>query len=357
MALQGTIDAFPLTDVLQLLASSAKSGRLTLEGDRGRNEMWIDHGDVVGAGAGASTSAANLVFEMLRFRDGSFSFGDDPEGPSCSVEPVPLAKALVEAESLIEEWQRIEALVPSRAHRISLVPELTESTVTLDRQDWAVMVAVGDTPTVERLGERLDRDELSCGALVAALVERGVLGVVDPDIGSSGTELHALALVETLESSGEGDSLSGAVIDDLGAEVFPDRFPIDDLLGGAGADGSWGDDEDGGRFAAAQTLDAAAADPFVPFGGDLNERTAEAWDDVVTGYGAAPPVSPVPDEAGTISQEGADEVLRQMSRLSPKAAEAIAAALNTSGPSDSIVFESAVDDPAGDGPAPFLGAL
>ena len=58
MALQGTIDAFPLTDVLQLLSSASKSGRLLLEGDRGRAELWIEEGSVIGGDPAGSASKA-----------------------------------------------------------------------------------------------------------------------------------------------------------------------------------------------------------------------------------------------------------------------------------------------------------
>lgn len=360
MALQGTIDAFPLTDVLQLLATSAKSGKLALDGDRGRTEVWIERGDVVGTDTGTATTAENLVFELLRFVDGSFVFGDDTGRPTRPIDPVPLTSCLAQAASLLDEWKRIEAVVPSPAHRVSLVSELAERSVTLDQSDWTVLVAVGDRPSVDTIGRRLGSDEFSCGALLAALVERGVLVVEapEPDGGSSLADApegaEALALVDLGGlSDGAGEERAGAG----GGDGFPERFPIDDLLGGSDLDSAAWDEEQDGRFAAAQTLEPAASDPFAPFGGDLNERTAEAWDDVVSGHVGGPGEVRLGDDPEPASGDGADEVLRQMSRLSPKAAEAIAAALNTSGPAESIMYEAAVDDSEGDGPGPFLGTL
>ena len=51
MALQGTIETFALPEVLRLLGSGAKTGRLRLSGDRGSGSVWIDGGKVVGAEA------------------------------------------------------------------------------------------------------------------------------------------------------------------------------------------------------------------------------------------------------------------------------------------------------------------
>ncbi len=359
MALQGTIDAFPLTDVLQLLATSSKSGRLTLDGDRGRAELWIEGGDVVGAGSGAGSSAEKLVFELLRYTDGSFQFGDESGTPRHGVEPVPLIECLERAGALLDDWRRIEAVVPSPAHRIGLARELRDSSVTLDRDDWAVVVAVGDMPTVEAIGERMAIDEFGCGAMLAALVERGVLLVEEPDRSANAPRsVTGDKAVDSDQQTDSDDSHLGSDLiarrDEGGTDGFPDRFPIDDLLGGSDpGSSSWEDDDESGRFAAAQTLEPAASDPFTPFGGDLNERTAEAWDEVVAGHGVGDPDE---DLSGRSPHDGADEVLRQMSRLSPKAAEAIAAALNTSGPAETIVFEPLADDD-GDGPSPFLGTL
>ena len=44
MALQGTIDSFVLVDVMRLLGSSSKSGRLIVNGDRGSANLWFDRG-------------------------------------------------------------------------------------------------------------------------------------------------------------------------------------------------------------------------------------------------------------------------------------------------------------------------
>ena len=135
VALQGTIDAFPLTDVLQLLSSSSKSGRLLLEGDRGRAELWIDEGSVVGGDAPLHRpGAAQLVFELLRFDDGSFVFdAARRERPRSRSTPAELGECVRAAAELLEEWVRIEAVVPSMRHRVEIAPELAEEAVTVDR--------------------------------------------------------------------------------------------------------------------------------------------------------------------------------------------------------------------------------
>src|SRR5262245_13642933 len=77
VALQGTLDTFALPDVLRLLAGTRKTGRLRLVGDRGNGSVWVDGGSVVATEASGSPAPKGLgevFFELLRYRDGSFTF-------------------------------------------------------------------------------------------------------------------------------------------------------------------------------------------------------------------------------------------------------------------------------------------
>ncbi len=395
MALQGTIDAFPLTDVLQLLSSSAKSGRLLLEGDRGRAELWIEEGSVVGGDpAGPASGAAQLVFELLRFDDGSFVF-DPPDatadGPPLAVEPVGLDECVRDAVALLEEWERIEAVVPSMRHRLRLVDELVEDEVTLGAQEWRLVTVVGDGPSVARAAERLGLDEFACCAALAELVGRSLLVVEEPmdgsldapgDVGPAPVGTTRSDLGSAVDVGEPATDPDASAVRSVAAEeeTFPEHFPIDDLLGGSSeAEGPWSaDDGDAHRFAAAQTFDTRGTDQYAAdaFGApetDLTDRTAEAWDDVVAGQSTVPEAADGPVQAieepwqelpiDTADQqaadETADEVLRQMSRLSPKAAEAIAAALNSpsSSPAAPLSHDTGADRRDGDGPVTFMGSF
>jgi hypothetical protein len=413
VALQGTIDAFPLTDVLQLLSSSSKSGRLLLDGDRGSAALWIEEGTVVGAGDRVD-SAAVAVFELLRHREGSFSFEAtadlDGQAPEVELDPVELSECLADAGELLTEWSRIEAVVPSMQHRVQVVAVPEQDTVTLDRDEWALVVAAGDTPSVAELARRRDQGEFACCSSVAGMVARSLVDVLEPSdrTGSAGAEGVAAppgpALeIEDLYEQGEpapddatsdDDAASdpGArELDDvldrlLGEEgpadeegAFPQHFPIDDLVGDDGAEGAdpWDrrdheEEHDAQRFAAAQTFEPLGGldeprggSPFVDHGtAESDDRragdpTAAAWDEIAADTAAS-------SAADVAAEESADEVLRQMQRLSPKAAEAIAAALSTPGQPGSAVDTAAGPDAEhsseggrgdGEGPITFLGSL
>jgi len=393
VALQGTIETFPLTDVLTLLGSSAKTGRLELTGNRGTSWLWVEGGRVVGGtieGRGV-IDPARLVFELLRFSDGAFEFtaGDlddlavDDAAPAV-LDPMPLTDGIAAAEDLLEKWRSIEAFVPSTRHRVLLATDLPSDSVTVDSATWSLIVAASRTPAVDSIAEALDLDEFDVCAAVASLIADGLATLEAPIAGA--IALHSgsdpLAAVEPASdadeerdafgaSEGRGEAETGSGADEHDGN-FPNRFPIDDLLGDGAMerDDPWSSPEmeqfDQGRRTGAEADDMAVASPVVesvPFGAeapvddllrtefDPVRSTAAAWNDMVDDE--APPSSgPTRSEDDT-----ADEVLRQMSKLSPKAAEAIAAALSAVPAAETSQNRVAEDDERAGETSTFLGSF
>ena len=83
--LQGSLENFALDEVLGLLASTGKTGRLGLTGDRGNGELLLCDGRLVDAESTAlpaGTDPEEIIFELLRFQAGSFTFDIGPVDPS-----------------------------------------------------------------------------------------------------------------------------------------------------------------------------------------------------------------------------------------------------------------------------------
>ncbi len=377
VALQGTIDTFPLTDVLALLETSAKSGQLTLTGTRGSGQIWLDDGSIHGGTLDRddTLTADRLLFELLRFEEGSFEFSsvEVAEFPKFESSPLPIKACIESAAQMLEQWERIESIVPSILHRISLAPELPVAEMTVDSELWSFLVAVSSSETVADAAQLLRMDNYECSAVIASLVEQQLAVISEPagsiaPLGESAPESEP-APAESI--GGEADVDDSTLIEDLQQEEamwdepannFPERFPIDDLLlddsddnaDPWGAAGSDSDDSNGGDTQAAQTnfvglpevesvpLDSAAGGPH-QIGSGLRD-----WDEMVN-------MEPLKSDGVNSPEETADEVLRQMSKLSPKAAEAIAAALGSA--ADQSQESTAPDDTTGLGPVSFLDSF
>ena len=183
MALQGTLDTFSLPDVLKLLATTSKTGRLRIDGDRGQGSVWLSDGRVVDADADRAVDGApteEVVFELLRFSSGSFAFDADSHTPKAE-HPDDVNDLLRRANSLLSEWTELEAVVPSLDHRVSLTSELSSDEVTIDADRWRSLVAVGGGRSVGEVASSLGLSELNVSRAVRDLVELGVADVDSPE--------------------------------------------------------------------------------------------------------------------------------------------------------------------------------
>jgi len=182
VAVEGTLDAFALSDVLRLLAASEKTGSLSVDGDRGRGRVEILDGELVAAttDSTAPTAAADeVMFELMRFTRGSFRFSVDEQPMEVDGEPLEIEDVLGQATELLDEWRDLEGVVPSLHHRVLMAQELDTDQVTIDARLWGALVAVAASRTAGDLAAALGLGELGVARLVSDLVDLGV-AVVEP---------------------------------------------------------------------------------------------------------------------------------------------------------------------------------
>ncbi|MCP3987637.1 MAG: DUF4388 domain-containing protein [Actinomycetia bacterium] len=184
--LQGSLDDFALDEVLGLLSSTAKTGKLDLKGNRGNGILHLDEGQLVRATASnvvAGTEPEDVLFELLRYNDGSFSFvASDSEKGTYSQD---VGVALASAEARLAEWRTIEAIVPSLRHVVMPSAELPSDEITINRNEWASLIVIGDGCPVSTLCEKLALGEVDGSRQIKSLVERGLIRVVPPRSGST----------------------------------------------------------------------------------------------------------------------------------------------------------------------------
>ena len=347
MALQGTLDTFALPDVLRLLAATKKTGRLRITGGRGTGSVWATSGEICGVEATHAphaTEPVDALFELLRFTDGAFTFDaealhDDP------MPPTEVEGLLSQAEAQLAEWREIEAVVPSMDAWVTLRKVLPAPELTLDQDRWQTLVAVGGGATVRRVADELCLAELPISRAIKDLLEIGVVdlaetapagvgivtsGLVAPSaapVDPAPRPLVATTPPDTIElaepAPGPRARRARAVAPPPAEpEVF---VPLD--LPGQGSPASYdepaaGNDDD--------DVDQSAADLAAAFPGLAAQAKAES-----------------PDTAeAEISAPEDEEIARQLSTLSPRAAQAIraAAAAGTEEERDAALDEADSED-------------
>ncbi len=184
--LQGSLDNFALDEVLGLLASTTKSGTLEVKGDRGTGTLGLRQGQLVGASASNTANGEGLedvLFELLRFGEGSFTF--TPGDVAGSEGPRAVPDVLSAAEDRLADWRTIETVVPSLNHTVSPVPALPDEEITITRREWSTLIVIGSGCPVSSVCADLGLGEVEGSRQVKILAERGLVSV-GPPLGKNG---------------------------------------------------------------------------------------------------------------------------------------------------------------------------
>lgn len=234
MAIEGPLRELALTDVIQLLHLSRKTGTLSVGGEKAARPGLIhfDQGAVVGARpaseasrlghllvmAGRATEGQvdaalelqrrapgrrigillaetqgipeaevqrqlrfqieEAVFDLVRWRDGYFRFEESAPPPS---EPIAVRVAaeslLMEAMRRTDEWMEMASGEPDA----SLVPVLVEraadpgAILTLQPGEWQVLAAVDGARTLREIAREIGRGEFEVAKAVYGLASGGVV--------------------------------------------------------------------------------------------------------------------------------------------------------------------------------------
>ena len=358
MSLQGTLDTFALPDVLRLLASTAKTGHLRLDGSRGSSGAWLTGGALAALAlprpdgpAAPVAPTAEALFELLRVTGGAFSFEPDAPCPLDDVATAPVDELVVEAEALVQEWRVVEAVVPSLSCSVTLRPDLAGTDITVSAERWRLVVAVAAGTTVGALGEALALGELSVSRVVKELVEAGIAAVGEPVEAAAAvveTDEHAPsaspevaqtpvadAPEHALRAASEAQDAEDAphVVDDL--RIDPEDRPQDGADTRPAAEEADRDDHGDTAAAAAPAppRPAAPVDGFVrrPLGATLGmprtggqNRLSSALGDLAAASGRPQPAQRRAEPAGGDDDTAA--IARRLAELGPDAAAKVAAA-------------------------------
>ena len=227
MRLEGTLDAFSLPDIFQLLSFTKKTGTLHLRrADDAHGAVHLREGAVTGArsdvrrqalgrrivGAGfvddemlaaavdrvkadpacglaralaeadediaeaarelAVEQATDAVFDLLRWPDGEFAFVVDEPDPDDLGAVLAVEDVVTEARRRIESWEC--SPVPSPDAVVSLVTSPAEDPA-LTRDEWALLALVDGRRTVADFVTLSGRGEYAVVCALAGLVQRGLL--------------------------------------------------------------------------------------------------------------------------------------------------------------------------------------
>lgn len=229
MSLTGSLDVFPLAEVLRLLARSGRTGRLTVDTDAHVGRIYMESGGLtlaatveddelarryVAAGLVSDTAADDpaalserpiaspgavtdfvreLTIESL-FRIGrsgtSFVFHVDETPRHPTGQRFDPEVAMADAGRRAAEWADIESVIPGLDVELTMQPDLGEAEeVTLSAATWRFLAGLGGGTSISDLAKRSGATEFLVAKEAASLIRKGLVrGVGDATAAPEGTD-------------------------------------------------------------------------------------------------------------------------------------------------------------------------
>lgn len=179
MTLRGQIADFPIETVLQLLASTGKTGQLEVRGDGQSGSLGFDGGRLVSASTGEDGGEAALG-AVFTIGDGDFEFIPWSDAPAANLSgdlDQLLDRAVVERNKIVA----IREIVPSDALRFRLSERAAErGEVTLSADQWRTLLAVNGERDVRGVADHLKVGRLIALGTLSGLVTAGFIDTVEP---------------------------------------------------------------------------------------------------------------------------------------------------------------------------------
>jgi uncharacterized protein DUF4388 len=239
MKLEGSLDAFSLPDIFQLLSFTKKDGGLHLAHDGSDGVVFFAGGQVTGASAdssrqplarrlvgsgtvtdealsaavaaatsgeglgvvralldqgvvdsellrqAATDQAVDAVFDLLRWGEGDFAFVVDEPNPDDVGVSLAVESVLADTESRRTTWESVSQVVPSPRAVLSM-PVVLAGDPLVSREEWSLLALVDGRRSVAELVDLTGSGQYAVVSTLAALVQRGLLEV-RPEAGTGDT--------------------------------------------------------------------------------------------------------------------------------------------------------------------------
>jgi hypothetical protein len=178
-ALEGDISEFPLTDIIQLVDLSKKTGAVHIEGQRGTHKLegWIyfRDGKIIGAEI-PGLAPLESIYTFFTVSSGPFHLYD---GINLEQPTITVSNEVIIMEGIMRQdaWAEIQERVPSLGMVPRLIPNPASGTteINLEAEEWRVLTMVNGKNTVAQIAQRSGLGEFRTCQIIAELLQSGLI--------------------------------------------------------------------------------------------------------------------------------------------------------------------------------------
>jgi len=171
--LRGNLAQLSLLDILRMLSSGKRSGRLDVRQGGKTGEIFLQGGAVLHATAG-SLMGDKCIYTLMGWLEGEFSFTPDVPAPEKSIQ-ITTEQLLLEAARLADQWADIKDVLSSTEAVFNISPSGSTSTVSLKPIEWQVLAQINGERSVTEIAGILNLAEFDVARIIYSLTTAGLL--------------------------------------------------------------------------------------------------------------------------------------------------------------------------------------
>ena len=195
-AIRGSLTQLRLIDILKLLTTHGKTGRLIIKRGDEAGEIYFDQGKIVHSTLGMKQGETTFL-ALLSWGEGEFEFTPNVATPENSI-TMPTDRLLMEGIKRIQEWERIKKLVPSEDTVFKLSTRQAAGQISLQPQDWNILSRVDGKKNVKEILRETGINEMQALRILYRLYSAGLLEV-SKDVKKEKIEILDKKFFELLE--------------------------------------------------------------------------------------------------------------------------------------------------------------
>lgn len=177
MALEGTLQDFMITDVIQIVHMGKKNGALVVTTEDANGTIYFQDGIAVHA-TSSTLVGDKAICRILVWHTGRFMFDPELKTDLKTVESS-IQQLVLEVARQTDEWGEIKKLVPHIDLVVAMVPEPSPEleNIKLEAHEWKVLALVEGTRTIRQICEECAMTEFEVCKVVYGLTALGLLKV------------------------------------------------------------------------------------------------------------------------------------------------------------------------------------
>lgn len=177
--MSGSIAEVPLPDLLQLFATSRKTGVLVLQQGDEIGRIYLDQGTLahVSLNDDPEIPSTKAIFRLISWQEGTFDLESTDTEPPASGQAMSVQEVLMESLRQLDELNAMAEKLPPRSAPVAVASPLVAKLRDLSPDELDVFQVAMSSPRVGTLLDRSPKSDLETVQILEELLQRGYLVV------------------------------------------------------------------------------------------------------------------------------------------------------------------------------------